>query len=180
MDDREPGRTVLELEEPVESQEFKQLLGVEVGDATLPPRRIDGVVVGTLVALADNGATPLVTYAGQPGTAALAARTTVDLHGPHIGRDAVLMFEAGDPARPIIVGCLRHAGDRSLPELPGQVEVDTDGERLVISAKQGLVLRCGKASVTLSPEGKIAIRGTHVVSHASGVNRIKGGSVQLN
>jgi hypothetical protein len=90
------------------------------------------------------------------------------------------MFEEGDPARPIIVGCIRQPGDRSLPELPGQVEVDADGERLVVTATHGLVLRCGKASITLSPEGKIVVRGTHVVTQASGLNRIRGGSVQIN
>jgi hypothetical protein len=180
MDEREPGRTTVALAEGVESREFEELIGAAIGDEAVQRRRIDGVVVGTLVGLSDNGTTPLVTYRGQPGTAPLAARTTVDLHGPHIGRDAVLMFEEGDPALPIIVGCIRQPGDRSLTELPGRVEVDADGERLVISAKQGLVLRCGKASITLSPEGKVVIRGTHVVSHASGLNRIQGGSVQIN
>jgi uncharacterized protein DUF6484 len=180
MDDREPRRTVLELAEAAESRDFEELIRSEIGEETLPARRIDGVVVGTLVGFTDNGATPLVTYRDQPGIPALPARTTVDLHGPHIGRAAVLMFEEGDPCRPIIVGCIRHPGDRSLPRLPGQVEVDADGERLVVSANQGLVLRCGKASITLSPEGKVVIRGTQVVSHASGLNRIKGGSVQVN
>jgi hypothetical protein len=180
MDDPKPMRTVLELAEGVESRDFEELIRAEIGDETVAARRIDGVVIGTLVGFTDNGATPLVTYRGQPGIPALPARATVDLHGPHIGRDAVLMFEEGDPARPIIVGCIRQPGDRTLPELPGQVEVDADGERLVISAKQGLVLRCGKASITLSPEGKVVIRGTHVVSHASGLSRIKGGSVQIN
>jgi hypothetical protein len=171
---------VLELAEAAESRDFEELIRAQIGDEAVPVRRIDGVVVGTLVGFTDNGATPLVTYRGQPGTAVLAARTTVDLHRPHIGRDIVMMFEEGDPGRPIIVGCVRQPGDRSLPVLPGQVEVDADGERLVISTKQGLVLRCGKASITLSPEGKVVIRGTHVVSHASGPNRIKGGSVQIN
>jgi hypothetical protein len=42
------------------------------------------------------------------------------------------------------------------------------------------VLRCGQASVTLTKAGKVLIRGTYVSSRSSGVNRIKGGSVQLN
>src|SRR5262249_58490344 len=105
----------------------------------------------TLVGFADNGATPLVTFAGQPGPAAVAARTTVDVYGPHIGRDVVLTFESGDPARPIVVGCLRGAGDRPAADVPGTVDVDADGERLVVSSKHGLVLRCGQASITPSP-----------------------------
>ena len=142
--------------------------------------RITGAVVGTLIAFAENGTVPLVTYPGQPGTAALAARTTLDLHGTHVGRCAVLLFEDGDPHRPIIVGCLREANPRSLPDVPGQVEVDADGERLIVAAKEQLVLRCGKASITLTKAGKVLVDGSYVASSASGVNRIKGGSVQIN
>ena len=61
-----------------------------------------------------------------------------------------------------------------------EVEVDADGERLMVSAKEQLVLRCGKASITLTKEGKVLIQGAYVSSRSSGVNRIKGGSVQLN
>jgi hypothetical protein len=50
----------------------------------------------------------------------------------------------------------------------------------MVSAKEQLVLRCGKASITLTKEGKVLIQGAYVSSRSSGVNRIKGGSVQLN
>ena len=53
----------------------------------------NGVVVGELLALTDGGVTPLVTYPGQAVPQALRARSTVDLHGHHIGRGLVLMFE---------------------------------------------------------------------------------------
>ena len=138
------------------------------------------LVVGELVAMTDEGRTALVLYPGQPGSAALAARSVVDLHGPHIGRHVVLMFEGGDPARPIVMGVLREGEGWPLAERPGQVEVDTDGERLIVSAKEQLVLRCGKASITLTNAGKVLIQGAYVSSRSSGVNRIKGGSVQLN
>jgi hypothetical protein len=60
------------------------------------------------------------------------------------------------------------------------VEVNSDGEQFVIRAKARLVLRCGKASITLTRAGKVLIKGAYVSSRASGVNRVKGGSVQLN
>jgi hypothetical protein len=63
---------------------------------------------------------------------------------------------------------------------PGQVEVDADGERMIVAAREQLVLRCGKASITLTKAGKVLIQGDYVLSRSSGVNRIKGGSVQLN
>ena len=55
-----------------------------------------------------------------------------------------------------------------------------DGERLIFRANEEIVLRCGKASITLTKAGKIILRGAYVLSRSSGVNRIKGGSVQIN
>jgi uncharacterized protein DUF6484 len=142
--------------------------------------RITGALVGRLVAFKENGAVPLVTYDGQPGSAAVAARATLDLHGSHIGRDVVLMFENGDPSRPLILGCLHDPNSASLPEQPGRVEMDVDGQRLVVTAKEQLVLRCGKASITLTSAGKVLFHGTYVSNRSSGVLRLQGGSVQIN
>jgi hypothetical protein len=104
----------------------------------------------------------------------------LDLHGDHVGRGVVLLFEDCDPAKPIVMGCLPRAEGWPTNERPGQVEIDADGERLMVSAKQQLVLRCGKASITLTKEGKVLVQGSYISSRSSGVNRIKGGSVQLN
>lgn len=141
---------------------------------------LPAVVTGELIALAADGCTPLVLYPGQPGIAAVRARTVVDLRGPHIGQPVVLMFEDGDVARPIVMGVIRQAEGWPLGEAPAQVQVDADGERLVVSARQEMVLRCGKASITLTRAGKVLIQGSYVSSRSTGVNRIKGGSVQLN
>jgi hypothetical protein len=149
-------------------------------DVRVPQVRIDGVRVGRLVAFKDDGTVPLVTYGGQPQSAALPARATLDLHGSHIGRDVVLMFEDGDPCRPLVLGCLYTAHGRTLPEQPGTVDMDVDGQRLVVSAKEQLVLRCGKASITLTRSGKVLFHGTYVSNRSSGVLRLKGGSVQIN
>ena len=147
--------------------------------APATPARIDGVLTGVLIGFKESGAVPLVIFPGQPQSAAVPARTTVDLQGAHIGRPVVLMFDGGDPMRPIVMGCIRGEGT-ALAEQPGQVEVDADGERLLVTAKEQLVLRCGKASITLTKSGKVLIQGAYVSSRSSGVNRIKGGSVQLN
>ena len=140
----------------------------------------DGVVTGTLIGFADEGQSPLVIYPSQAGAAAIRARTVVDVHGIHIGREVLLSFDRGDLHRPIIIGLLRNSQKCPLPRQPGQVEVDADGERLVVTAQNQLVLRCGKASITLTRAGKVVIDGAYIVSQSSGVNRIKGGSVQLN
>jgi len=155
---------------------------VAVGATASPTgaQRANGLVVGQIVGFKDNGATPLVVYPDQPGTVAIPARAILDLSGQHIGQDVALMFEREDPTRPIVIGCVRDKKNWRLPQQPGQVQVDVDGERLVVSAKEQIVLRCGKASITLTRAGKVLIQGSYVLSRSSGVNRIKGGSVQLN
>jgi hypothetical protein len=164
------------------SNELERLLtaGSETASNADSRNRIAGVVIGKLVALTTDATTALVTYRGQPGTAALAARATLDLHAAHMGRDAVLLFEDGDPLRPVVIGCLQTPHASSLRELPGNVEVHADGERLVVSAKDQIVLRCGKASITLTKAGKVIIEGAYVSHRSSGVLRLKGGSVQIN
>ena len=147
-------------------------------DATAQRALIHGALVGELLALADGGNTPLVRFDGQP--TAMRARSTIDLHGPHIGQPVVLMFEGGDATRPIVMGVVRQAAGWPLAEPPAQVEVDADGQRLIVSAKEQMVLRCGKASITLTKAGKVLIEGSYVLSRSTGVNRVKGGSVQLN
>jgi hypothetical protein len=153
--------------------------GGDVAPAPATPARIDGVLTGVLIGFKESGAVPLVIFPGQPHSAAVPARAIVDLHGAHIGRQVVLMFDGGDPMRPIVMGCIR-GEDGAIAEQPGHVEVDTDGARLLVTAKEQLVLRCGKASITLTKTGKVLIQGAYVSSRSTGVIRIKGGSVQLN
>lgn len=141
--------------------------------------RFKGVMTGTLIGFKDAGLTPLVLFPGQVG-AAVGAATVVELHGTHIGRQVALMFENGDPRRPMIIGLLRTSQPQALRKQPGHVEIDADGERLVVTAREQLVLRCGKASITLTKSGKVLIHGAYVSTRSSGVNRIKGGSVQIN
>ena len=86
----------------------------------------------------------------------------------------VCVLENGDAARPIIIGILA---------APGAVEstrAEVDGKRVVLTGEDEVTLRCGQASITLTKAGKILLRGTYVLSRAAGVNRIKGGSVQIN
>ena len=59
-------------------------------------------------------------------------------------------------------------------------EATLDGKRVVLEAADEIVLRCGEASITLRRNGRVVIRGTHVESRSRGVNRIKGGAVQIN
>jgi hypothetical protein len=172
-------RTGSELEEVMAMSVAELEPETAVGDhaAGVP---ITSALTGRLIGFADGGVTPLVVYPGQPGTAALPARAIVDLHGAHVGGDVVLIFDGGDARRPIVVGWLRPPAGWPMQSPPGQVQVDADGERMIVSASQQLVLRCGSASITLTKAGKVIIRGAYIVSHSTGVNRVKGGTVHLN
>jgi hypothetical protein len=68
-----------------------------------------------------------------------------------------------------------------LAPAPGTiVDATVDGWRVVLDAQEEVVLRCREASITLRRNGRVVIRGTYVETRSRGVNRIKGGSVQIN
>jgi hypothetical protein len=153
-----------------------------------------GVRIGRIAALSETG--PLVDFDGNPTNEPLPARSSVRITPADVDRSAILAFEESSLCRPVIIGLVEEsslvtdklppaAGNPQDPKAavngdhPGFV-VEADGRRLVVSAEQELVLRCGKSSVTLTKAGKILIRGSYLLSRSSGVNRIKGGSVQIN
>jgi len=146
------------------------------------PREIAAAEVGELMALDAASGTAWVRVAATPdaNANAVAARSTVDLHGAHIGREVLLNFIGGDASRPVIVGVFADTACWLDAQTSNTVQVDADGARLLVGAKDQLVLRCGKASITLTKAGKVLIEGSYLLSRSSGVNRVKGGSVQLN
>lgn len=149
-----------------------------------------------------EGHGPLVDIPGTNG-GPRPARSTVPLdpqilaHAIAWQQEVVLLFEEGDPLRPLILGLVqpmsetpqldmileadrRLAGDAESEAPAPSLEAKVDGKRVVVSAEDEISLRCGKATITLRRNGKIVIRGTYVVSRAEGTHRIKGGSVQIN
>ncbi|MFO1144823.1 MAG: DUF6484 domain-containing protein [Amaricoccus sp.] len=129
------------------------------------PQRIEGVMIARLVGLEDGRV--LVAVAGGVSP----ARSLVPLDGSLIGAEVAVLFEDGDPARPLVLGRLLEAAGP---------EVLRDGERVRVTAAERIELRVGKASIVMEKDGRITIRGSYVTSHASAANRIRGGSVNLN
>lgn len=83
------------------------------------------------------------------------------------GLRVALGFEDGDRSRPVVLGLL---------EPPPQTKPRT----VRIDAGEELILECGESKILLRADGTIVILGEKVVSRARGVNKIRGGSVQIN
>jgi len=121
---------------------------------------------------------PLVIVAGPGGESAARAKTVIPLSAEHVGSELVLWNREGDL---VILGRLLSEQEVRLPSSgPGTFSVEADGRKISIDAAQQLVLRSGKASITLTAAGKVIIRGDYVLTRSTGVNQIKGASVQIN
>lgn len=174
-------------------------------EATAPALAPGEIVLGYLKGIDSNGS-PLVVYPQLPGDNPAEAVSTVPVTQQHIGRQVALLFAKGDYKQPVIMGFLYSPLDDLLEnfsfteaeavsnpkasahptdpiEHSSKIDLETvrvDGERVVIEGKEEIVLKCGEASITLTNTGKILIRGKYLLSRSSGVNRILGGSVQVN
>jgi len=128
-------------------------------------------VVATLSRIDKDG----IAYVSEEGGVEVAARSTVPLGVHLIGRSALVFFEKGDRALPIITGFIEKPGPFS-----EVLSADVDGQRLVLSAESEVTLKCGDAKITLTKQGKVLIQGAYVLSKSSGANKIKGASVEIN
>lgn len=134
--------------------------------------KIEGVAIGILMGF-DNGK-PLVVYPQNPRDRAVQAESLVTIAEDVTGHQVALLFIDGDPARPLIIGPLLQQ------VMTATTEVIADGVEHKIEAEERLELRCGKASIILEKSGHLTIRGTDIVSQASGTNFMRGASVNLN
>ncbi|NVJ22462.1 hypothetical protein HUW62_14670 [Myxococcus sp. AM011] len=133
---------------------------------------------GRIVGMNEQGQ-PLVDFIGNTQGPRI-ARKTIPLESSTLrafidsGRRVELRFEDGHAQLPIIVS-LGPPPPSSAPP----ATADPTSPVHVIKGGDELVFQCGKASITLRRNGKIIIKGTYVETQSEGVNRIKGGSIQL-
>jgi hypothetical protein len=66
------------------------------------------------------------------------------------------------------------------PDSTKPIEARVDGKRTIVEGEHEVVLRCGDASITLRPDGKVIVSGAYIETTATGVNRIRGGNVKIN
>ncbi len=155
--------------------------------APIEEPRILAPRVGWIASFAGGELT--VDWPGNPGgpvpaRSVLGGDGEVLAHAAAERTPAVLLFEDGDPGRPLLVGLVASSTpllDAVLARRAGAPapEIEMPPRRLV-DARDELVLQCGKASITLRANGKVVVRGTYVETRADGTNRIKGGAVKIN
>lgn len=154
--------------------------------------RIDGVVIGVVAGISSKGEV-LVAFGDNPQELPIAAKAATAVNADDVGRRAAILFENGNVEHPVVMGLINRLaeGQQQVEHTPGTPErisenddelreAVVDGERVVLQAKESIELKCGKASITLTKAGKIIVRGAYLSSKSSGVNRIHGGSVQIN
>jgi hypothetical protein len=129
---------------------------------------LTGVQRSLITGIGPDGRAQIVMPAANEPDLQVFARSLVAVGPASVGREAaVVVMDGGEP---LILGLIQ-------PLVP---EVEADGERLVLEARREVTLRCGKASINLTADGRVTIRGTQVLSRSDGANRVQGASVQLN
>jgi len=158
------------------------------------------IVIGVLTGINQQGQA-LVNFQDNLVASPIPAISTIEFNTRQIGRQVALLFAEGNLSKPVIMGLIHSALDVMLENFEVVVEEENneetsssndnvktsvmedvllDGKRIVLEGKEEVVLKCGEASITLTKAGKILIRGKYLLNRSTGVNRIMGGSVQVN
>ena|ERR1700687_6021005 len=151
-------------------------------------KRTDGARIGRIVAF--EAGEVRVDYDGNL-SGPLVARVSAALDDSSLmqaarqQRETLLLFEEGEPRKPVVVALLRSRTplvDALLTSTPPQPQkvARIDGKRVAIEGSEEVVLMCGEATLTLRRDGRIILKGVNIVSRASQVQRIRGGTVQIN
>ena len=168
--------------------DFKELQEQRIAQSFSTLTQLTAPCVGYVDGTGRNGEILVHTDKTSPQKARLLANVDrTELIGPDaLGREVLLVFDHGDPNRPIIIGFLEHPLEKLVSleleseEAKKKKDIAIDGKRVTIEAEEEVLLRCGKGSILIRKDGKIVIKGTNILSRSSGPNRVKGASVGLN
>lgn len=138
--------------------------------------RVDGVLIGWLVDIDDDGTPRVIVPQLLPKPRPVVS--LAPLSRSQIGAQCAVMFGGGSLASPILMGMLHP--NALTPSHTEDLQREDDGETLRIEHAKSISLQCGKASLRLTRDGRIELRGTTLISHSTGLNRVRGASVKLN
>jgi hypothetical protein len=145
--------------------------------------------IGKIVDIDERGC-PMVDFQGNP-LGPIRALSTVSIPINSCKHDlkstsVLLLFQDEDLSAPIIIGVIRDSLFRDSSLLLREQskkkpkEVTIDGEQLIFEANKEILLRCGKGSIAIYSDGTIVVKGTQITSRASGRQKIRGSSVNIN
>ena len=155
-------------------------------------QRSDGMLVGKIVNIDEQGQI-WVDFPDNPNGASLARIThaiqeQISRGMNLLNEDVVIYFEKGHTDMPVVLDRLLLKVEKQPRPAPQQVELQVtnpedatiDGKKVHFAAEEQMVLRCGRASITLTRAGKVIIRGAYLSTRSSGAHVIKGSSVKIN
>ena len=127
---------------------------------------------------ADDGRI-FVDFPGNPGKPLQASRVFViapdEAQSANEPTDVTLIVKSARQTKDV-----EHLFDALLAALADPKRGSGAQKKLKIDADEELTLQCGKSSITLTRSGKVIVRGTKIVSRASGENKIRGAQISLN
>ncbi len=137
----------------------------------------------------DHRDRPYVDFEGNPGQPMLARcleGVALPADTSPNGHTVLLLFDRGDHTRPIIIGVVKARfgtapvkGDPKW-QTPNPKHALVEGQQVTLKGHTAVPLACGAASITLTNDGRITLRGAEISSRASGSNKIRGASVSIN
>lgn len=131
-------------------------------------KTVPSVTLAEITGVGSDGQ-PFVRHGERRAGAALVAMTAPPADWRAcVGKQAVVAFVDADPARPVILGVIGMPAATALPRT------------LRVAAGEELTIECGKSKIALRADGRIEIRGEHVISRSRGPNKVKGGTVHIN
>ena len=136
-----------------------------------------GAVTGVFAGFDELDGSPLVTspHHAEP----VAARSVVELLPAQAGQPVVLMFDGGDPRRPLVMGIVQ----APRPGAEGVVPAEALAARprtLVLEAQDDIVLRNRHAKIRLTADGDIEVTGTSFTARTQRLLRLLSPLIKLN
>jgi len=161
---------------------LETLLAKPVQDISTPKRlaAMSAVALGRILEVTLDGrvALSIPAIGAEP---LWAAGSLCRLSPEQVGVTCAVQFVDGDITRPVIIGALLDQSDGMVKRASVTVTQDNEPEKLLeLEAKEQLILRCGKASIVMTADGVIDMRGVNLTSHTQQTHRILAASLRAN
>ena len=137
------------------------------------PASEQGLLIGTVVGFGEDGL-PNINIPGHRQLHSVVSMCPV--RDIQFGARCVISFCGS--GSPVILGKLHPSAVSDISN--SGPELDESDEPITIRSETEIKLECGDAQIRLTPDGRVEIRGRTVVSHSTGLNRIRGASIKLN